>query len=215
MKDSTLKQDILDELDFEPSIDANDIGVAVEDGVVTLSGHVPNYSQKQAVERAVARVKGVHGIAESIEVRYPGGSGMADDEIARRAINTLKWGTLIPDGKVLVKVENGWVTLTGKLDWNYQKVGAAGALRDLKGVTGISNLIELVPRVSSKDVKKRIEEALKRNAHLEASGISVDVTGNKVTLKGSVKAWSERRLVEQAAWATPGVTTVSDQLTIG
>jgi osmotically-inducible protein OsmY len=215
MKDSTLKQDILDELDFEPSIDANDIGVAVEDGVVTLSGHVPNYSQKQAVERAVARVKGVRGIAESIEVRYPGGSGMADDEIARRAINTLKWSTLIPDGKVLVKVENGWVTLTGKLDWNYQKVGAAGALRDLKGVTGISNLIELVPRVSSKDVKKRIEEALKRNAHLEASGISVDVTGNKVTLKGSVKAWSERRLVEQAAWATPGVTTVSDQLKIG
>lgn len=215
MKDSTLKQDILDELEFEPSIDANDIGVAVEDGVVTLSGHVPNYGQKQAVERAVARVKGVRGIAENIEVRYPGGSGMADDEIARRAINTLKWSTLIPEGRVLVTVENGWVTLTGKLDWNYQKVGAADALRDLKGVTGISNQIELVPRVSSKDVKTRIEDALKRNAHLEASGITVDVSGNKVTLKGSVKAWSERRLVEQAVWATPGVTTVSDQLKIG
>jgi osmotically-inducible protein OsmY len=215
MKDSTLKQDVLDELDFEPSIDANDIGVAVEDGVVTLSGHVPNYSQKQAVERAVARVKGVRGIAEQIEVRYAGGAGMADDEIARRAVDTLKWSTLIPDGKVQVTVEDGWVTLKGKLDWNHQKIGAADALRDLKGVTGISNQIELAPRVSSKDVKRRIEDALNRSAHIEASGIAVEVAGNKVTLKGRVKAWSERRLVEQAAWATPGVTTVSDQLTIG
>ncbi|HEY9011117.1 MAG TPA: BON domain-containing protein [Devosia sp.] len=215
MKDSQLKQDILDELEFEPSIDANDIGVTVEDGIVTLSGHVPNYSQKLAVERLVSHLKGVRGIAEEIEVRYPNGPGMADDEIAARVVNTLKWSTLVPDNKVLVKVEEGWVTLTGKLEWNYQKVGAADAIRDIKGVTGISNQIELVQRVSSVDVKKRIEEALKRNAQLESDSIKVDVAGNKVILKGHVKAWSERRLVEQAVWATPGVTVVSDQLMIG
>lgn len=215
MNDSTLRQDILDELEFEPSIDANDIGVAVEDGIVTLSGHVPNYSQKQAVERAVARVKGVRGIAEEIEVRYPGGAGMADDEIARRVVNTLKWSTLFPEDRVQVTVQDGWVTLTGRLDWNYQKVGAADAIRDLKGVVGISNMIELAPRVSPDDVKRRIEDALKRNAAVEAGGIRVDVTGNTVTLKGTVKAWSERRIAEQAAWATPGVTTVHDHLTVG
>lgn len=216
MKDSELRQDILDELEFEPSIDANDIGVTVEDGIVTLTGHVPYYSQKMAVERLVSGLKGVRGIAEEIEVRYPGGaSGMADDEVAARVVNRLKWSTLIPDGKVQVKVQKGWVTLSGKLDWNYQKVGAADAIHDIKGVVGISNEIELVPRVSSVDVKKRIENALKRNALLESDGIKVDVTGNKVTIKGRVKAWSERKLVEQAVWATPGVTTVSDQLMIG
>jgi osmotically-inducible protein OsmY len=215
MKDGTLRQDILDELEFEPSIDANDIGVAVEDGIVTLSGHVPNYSQKQAVERAVARVKGVRGIAEEIQVRYPGGPKTSDDEIAKRAVDTLKWSTVVPDDRVQVKVQDGWVTLTGKLDWNYQKTGAADAVLGLKGVTGISNQIELVPRVSAGDVKKRIEDALKRSAHVEANAIRVDVAGNKVTLNGHVKAWSERKLVEQAAWATPGVTMVSDQLAVG
>lgn len=215
MNDSALRQDILDELEFEPSIDANDIGVAVEDGVVILSGHVPNFSQRQAVERVVARVKGVRGIAQEIEVRYPGGPGTSDDEIAKRVLDTLKWSTLVPDGKVQVKVQDGHVTLSGKLEWNYQKTGAADALRDLKGVTGITNLIELSPRPSSIDVKKRIEDALRRNAEVEGKHIQVDVAGNKVILRGNVKAWSERSVVEQAAWATPGVHTVDDRLTIG
>ena len=215
MTDSTLRQDILDELDFEPSIDANDIGVAVEDGIVTLTGHVPNFGQKRAVERAVSRLKGVRGIAENIEVRFPGGPGMSDDEIAKRVVNMLKWSTMVPDGKVLVKVQDGWVTLTGKLAWNYQKTGAADAIKDLKGVIGISNMIELEPRVSATDVRKHIEDALKRSAQLEAQAIQVDVAGNKVTLKGKVKAWTERKIAEDAAWATPGVTTVSDQLAIG
>jgi len=215
MNDSSLRQDILDELEFEPSIDANDIGVAVEDGVVTLSGHVPNYSQKQATERVVARVKGVRGIAEEIEVRYPGGSGVADDEIAKRVLNTLKWGTLLPDERVQVTVQKGWVTLTGKLDWNYQKVGAAHAIRDLKGVTGVTNKIELKPQVTSGDVRKRIQDALKRSAEVEAQDIKIDVAADKVTLKGHVKTWNERWLVEDTAWATPGVTHVSDQLIVG
>lgn len=215
MSDSTLRQDILDELDFEPSIDANDIGVAVEDGIVTLSGHVPNYGQKRAVERAISRLKGVRGIAENIEVRLPGRPGVSDDEIAKRVVDTLKWSTMIPDGKVVVKVQDGWVTLTGKLAWNYQKIGAADAIKNLKGVIGISNTIELEPRVSATDVRKHIEDALKRNAQVEAHAIHVDVAGNKVTLKGKVKAWTERKVAEDAAWATPGVTTVSDQLLIG
>lgn len=215
MNDSTLRQDILDELDFEPSIDANDIGVAVEDGIVTLSGHVPSYSQKLIVERVVSRVKGVKGIAEEIEVRYRPGEGTADDEIARRAVNLLKWSTMVPENKVQVKVEGGWITLTGKLDWNYQKIGAADAVRDIHGVLGITNLIELQPRVSSIDVKKHIEDALKRNAEIETKSIRVNVAGNKVTLEGKVKAWSERKTAEQAAWATPGVTAVVDRLTIG
>lgn len=214
MKDSTLRQDILDELEFEPSIDANDIGVAVEDGIVTLSGHVASYAQKTAVQLAVERIKGVKGIADEIEVRYPGAAGTSDDEIAKRAVAMLKWSTMVPADTVRVRVEKGWVTLTGSLDWNYQKLGAAEALKGLHGVTGITNLIELRPRVSSPDVKQHIENALRRNAEVEADGITVNVTGNKVTLSGNVRAWRERRIAEQAAWATPGVTAVDDRLTI-
>lgn len=218
MSDSRLRQDILDELEFEPSIDANDIGVTVEDGIVTLSGHVPNYTQKQTVEKVVAQMKGVRGIAEKIEVRYPGGSGVSDDEIAKRVVNTFTWGTMIPHDKIQVTVENGWVTLKGRLAWNYQKIGAADAIRHLKGVLGVTNQIELAPPVSALavklDVKKRIQDALKRRAEVEASAINVEVAANKVTLKGTVKTWAERRLVEDAAWATPGITRVSDELSV-
>jgi osmotically-inducible protein OsmY len=186
----------------------------VEDGIVTLSGHVPSYAQKTLVERVVSRVKGVKGLAEEIEVRVPGFVGVSDDEIAKHAVDTMKWSTLVPDDRVQVKVQKGWITLTGTLDWQYQKAGAADVLKGIKGVTGISNRIELRPRVSSVDVKKRIEGALKRNAQLEAKGIIVNVAGNKVILEGNVKAWSERRMAERAAWATPGVTAVDDRLTV-
>ncbi|MHB1110373.1 MAG: BON domain-containing protein [Devosia sp.] len=214
MKDSTLKQDVIDELEFEPSIDANDIGVAVEDGIVMLSGHVSSFAEKTMVQRAVERIKGVKGIADEIEVRYPGHASTSDDEVAKRTVDMLKWSTVVPADKVHVRVQKGWVTLTGSVDWNYQKAGAADAVKGLLGVTGISNLIELQPRVSSLDVKKHIENALRRNAEIEAKGITVNVAGNKVTLEGNVKAWYERRVAEQAAWATPGVTTVDDRLTI-
>jgi osmotically-inducible protein OsmY len=213
MQDHALRQDILDQLDFEPSIDANDIGVTVEDGVVTLSGHTPNYQQKLTVERIVSRIRGVKGMAIEIEVRA-GAPGTADDEIAKRALNTLNWSTVVPPDKVQVKVQDGWVTLSGTLDWHYQKRGAENALRGLKGVRGITNLVELKPRVSAKDVKSRIEGALKRSADVEAKAIKVNVLGNKVILEGNVRAWSERRAVEQAAWSVPGVTTVDDRLTV-
>ena len=214
MKDSALRQDILDELEFAPNIDANDIGVAVEDGIVTLTGHVPNFSQKQAVERAVARIKGVRAIAQGIEVRFPTSESDADDEIARRVLDTLKWSTLVPDERVQVKVEDGWVTLSGNLEWNYQKVGAADAIRHIAGVRGVSNAIALAPKPASGDVKKRIEDALRRHAEVEAHNIRVEVSGNKVTLTGTVRALAERSAVEDAAWATPGVHSIDDRLTV-
>ena len=215
MSDSSIRQDVLDELEFEPSIDANDIGVMVENGIVTLTGHVPTYSQKLAAERAVARIKGVRGIAQEIEVRHNLGKGTSDEEIAARVLETLKWSTVVPEGKITVKVERGWVTLSGKLDWFYQRAGAENAVRDLRGVTGITNNIVLKPRVSPLDVKKNLEAALRRSAELEADGIRVKVAGNKVTLEGRVKTWRDRRLAERAAWAASGVTAVEDHLTVG
>src|SRR5690606_36139573 len=171
MNDGTLRRDIIDELDFEPSIDAADIGVAVENGIVTLTGHVPTYSQKVTVEDVVRRVKNVKGIAQEIEVRPIGSNRTADDEIAKRAVNILRWNTPIPEGTVQVKVQKGWVTLTGKVDWFYQKDSAARAVRDLAGVVGLPNQIEIKQHASATDVKKRIEEALKRNAEVEAKAI--------------------------------------------
>lgn len=178
MNDSTLRQDIIDELDFEPSIDSADIGVAVENGIVTLTGHVPTYAQKVTVEDVVRRVKGVKGIAEEIEVRPFGTNRTADDEIAKRAVNTINWNTSVPNSAVQVKVQKGWVTLTGKVEWQYQKTAAADAVRDLAGVVGVSNQIEIKPHVSAYDVKKRIQDALKRNAEIEAQAINVSQRGD-------------------------------------
>jgi osmotically-inducible protein OsmY len=175
MNDGTLRQDIVDELDFEPSIDAANIGVAVEKGIVTLTGHVPTYSQKVTVENVVRRVKGVKGIAEEIEVRPFGSNRTADDEIAKRAVSTLDWNTSVPDNSVQVKVQKGWLTLTGTVDWQYQKNAAAEAMAGLAGVTGVTNQIQIKPRASAFDVKKRIEDALKRNAEIEAQAIRVNV----------------------------------------
>jgi len=214
MTDITLRQNILDELEFEPSIDAAHIGVAVEDGIVTLTGHVSSYWEKTTAENVVKRVKGVKGIAEEIEVRLVGQKGTADDEIAKRAVNAITWNVSIPRDKVQVKVQDGWITLTGKLEWQYQKNAAAEAVRGLGGVVGVANQIEITPRVSVSDIKKRIEDALKRDAETEAQAIRVNVLNGKVTLEGKVRAWSERQAAERAAWSSPGVKTVEDRISI-
>jgi osmotically-inducible protein OsmY len=214
MTDITLRQNILDELEFEPSIDAAHIGVAVEDGIVTLTGHVSSYWEKTTAENVVRRVKGVKGIAEEIEVRLVGQKGTADDEIAKRAVNAITWNVSIPRDKVQVKVQDGWITLTGKLEWQYQKNAAAEAVRGLAGVVGVANQIEITPRVSVSDIKKRIEDALKRDAETEAQAIRVNVLNGKVTLEGKVRAWSERQAAERAAWSSPGVKTVEDRISI-
>lgn len=214
MNDNILRQSITDELEFEPSIDAADIGVAVENGVVTLTGHVPTYAQKTAVEGVVRRVVGVKGIAQEIEVRPFGANQTADDEIVKRALNMINWNTTVPKNAVQVKVQKGWVTLTGKVEWQYQKIAAGDAVRGLAGVSGVSNNIDLKPRISVSDVKKRIEDALKRNAEVEAKSIRVDVLDGMVTLEGRVKAWRERDAAERAAWSAPGVTAVVDRITV-
>ena len=215
MRDTALKQDILDELEFEPSVDATRIGVAVRDGVVTLSGHVGTFAQKLAMEEAVRRVKGVRGIAEEVEVRPMGNDGVGDDEIAARALAALRWSTLVPEGRILVRVERGKVTLIGKLDWAYQKRGALDIVRGLRGVMGIVDRIELNERVATTDVRSAIEGALRRNAVLEGQAVTVAVDGNRVTLEGKVKSWRDRHLAEEAAWSVSGVTEVRDRLTVG
>jgi osmotically-inducible protein OsmY len=215
MDDKQLRQNIIDELEFEPSVDAQDIGVAVSDGVVTLSGHVSSYAEKIAAQHAVQRVKGVQAIAQEIEVRYPGEKKTADDEIAKRALNILKWDAVIPGDAVKVTVQKGWVLLTGEVDWQFQKKAAEDAIRKLSGVTGVRNFITIKPRVSAFDIKQKIENALARNAHVEARAIRVNVSdGNKVRLEGSVDSWDDRYIVENAAWSVPGVQSVDDRLAI-
>jgi len=215
MNDLHLRQTILDELEFEPSIDAADIGVAADNGIVTLTGHVRTYAEKEAAERVVRRVKGVRGIAAEIEVRIFGPKETDDDDIARRAVKMLDWNVSVPKDSVQVRVLKGWVTLRGEVEWQYQKNAAYDTVRDLAGVVGVSNLVELTPRITATDVKKRIEDAFQRDAALEAGAIKIDVKDRKVTLSGKVKTWSERQAAERAAWSAPGIAILDDRLTVG
>lgn len=214
MTDKSLRDRILDELDWDPRFDAADIGVAVDEGIVTLSGHVRTYAEKVAVEDAVKRVKGVRGIAQEVEVRTVAGAKATDDQIARRAADAIGWDVLIPKDSVKVKVQNGFLTLDGEVDWQYQRRRAEEAVRNLSGVRGVNNSIQLKDRVSVPDIQKRIEDALKRNAAVEAKAIRVAVADGKVTLEGQVDDWSELEAVESAVWAAPGVKAVVDNLRI-
>lgn len=215
MKDDELRQHIIDELDFEPSIDAANIGVAVDEGIVTLSGHVTSFAEKIAAENAAQRVKGVRGIAQEIEVRFPDAKKTADDQIAKRAVDMLAWNTTIPDGAIQVKVQKGWVTLSGKVNWQFQRINAMNAVRKLSGVVGVTSLIEVTPKIQAADIKSSIEKALKRSAEVEANSIQVQVDGSKVVLDGRIHSWYERNAAERAAWSVPGVISVRDNLAIG
>ena len=215
MSDMSLRQNVLDELEFDPAVDATKIGVAIDKGVVILSGHVGSYAEKIAAERTVQRVKGVRGVAQEIEVRYPNENKNADDEIAQRAAKILEWDSTVPPGKIKVKVEKGWITLSGEAEWQFQRQAAEAGVRKLSGVSGVMNMITVRPRVDAVNVKHRIEDALKRSAELQADAIRVAVAGGRVTLEGKVRAWRERNVAEQAAWAAPGVVAVEDRLTIG
>jgi osmotically-inducible protein OsmY len=215
MDDRRLKQEVLDELDFDPSIDAANIGVSVDDGVVTLTGHVSSYVEKSAAEQAARRVKGVRAVAQEIEVRYPSDKKTSDDEIAKRALSIIKWDAQIPQDAVQVTIQKGWVTLTGQVSWQYQKKAAEDAVRKLSGVIGVINNISLKPAVTTSDIKSKIEDALTRRAQLEAGAIRVDVLdGNRVKLQGKVDCWEQREAVESAAWSVAGVQSVDDRLTI-
>ena len=213
--DSDVQRSVQDELKWEPGVsDASKIGVAVKDGVVTLTGFVSSYAEKWAAERAAKRVSGVNALAVELQVQLPGYAKKSDADIAKAAEHALSWAVLVPASSVSVMVEHGWVTLDGNLNWQYQRSAAEDAVRGLTGVIGISNRIAVKPTVSPIDIKSKIEAALKRNAILDAESINVQTDGGKVTLTGTVSSWAERDEAEAAAWAAPGVTDLKDALTI-
>jgi osmotically-inducible protein OsmY len=213
MSDVQLRQDVIDELEWDPSISAANIGVAVEQGVVTLTGHVASYAEKVAAERAARRVRGVRAIAEEIEIRLPYAKKTSDDEIAKRAANILGWDTQVPKGAIEITVHNGWVTLSGAVDWQFQRRAAEDDIRKLSGVAGVNNHITINSRLQVPEIQKRIEDALKRNAEIDAKGIRVTVHGGTVTLAGTVHDWVEHDAIKNAAWSAPGVQSVEDHLT--
>ena len=212
--DAQVQQDVIAELKWEPSINAAQIGVEVKDGIVTLAGHVSSYAEKWNAERATQRVSGVKALAIEMDVQLAGSSRRNDTDIARSAENALQWMTFFPKDRVKVMVEDGWITLSGEVDWEYQRQAAAGGVRYLMGVTGVSDQIVVKPKVSLSAVKSDIEAALKRRATADAQKISVGVRGADVTLTGTVHSWSERDLARDSAWGTPGVRNVVDNITI-
>ena len=212
--DTQLQQDVIAELKWEPSVNAAQIGVEVKDGIVTLAGHVGSHAEKLDAERAAQRVSGVKALAIEMDVKLSGSSKRTDADIAGSAKNVLQWTSSLPKDGVKVMVESGWVTLSGDVDWEYQRRAAASAVRYLTGVTGVSNQIAIKPNVSLSAVKSDIEAALKRRAKADAQRISVEVRGADVTLTGTVHSWSERDLAKHAAWGTPGVRNVVDNMTV-
>jgi osmotically-inducible protein OsmY len=214
MTDQSTKQTVLDELSWEPSINAAHIGVTARDGVVTMTGHVASYAEKYAAERAAERVSGVKAIAQELEVRYASSAGNGDEDVAKRALQALAWDVFIPRDKVKVKVTKGEVTLTGDLDWQYQKESAASVVRRLSGVTGVFNEIKIKPSIKAADVHDKIKAALVRNAQIDADDIAIATDGGKVTITGQVDSFYERSVAERTAWSAPGVTHVEDLLTV-
>ena len=214
MNDKQLRLNVIDELDFEPSVNAANIGVQASGGVITLTGHVPDYAQKLAAEHATWRVKGVKAVVQNIAVHFDSEPVSGDEEIAKRAIDVLKADSSVPAG-IRPTVHNGWVTLEGEVSWQFQRDNAERDVFRLYGVTGIANNITLKPVAQVGAIKERIEDALKRSAEVEASKIRIEIeNGDTVTLEGAVGTWAERMAVQHAAWSAPGVKSVIDHLRI-
>jgi osmotically-inducible protein OsmY len=212
--DRDLQRAVMDELGWEPGVKASEIGVTVKDGVVTLTGFVDSYSEKWAAERGAKRLSGVRAVACEIEVRLPGPSKRNDTDIARAAENVLDWNAIVPRNRIKLTVENGWITLEGTVDWQFERLAAEKAVRHLIGVRGISNQVALVPKTTAAEVKSKIEMALERSAKVDAQGIKVEIRDNKVILNGNVRSWAEREEAERAAWAASGICDVEDNIRI-
>ncbi len=213
--DSQIKKDVEEELRWEPDIDATDIAVAVKDGVVTLTGFVRSFSQRLQAEESAKGVAGVLGMANDIEVRLPHINQRPDPEIARDAVAAIQFDLPFSSDRVKVVAKNGKVTLEGELEWNYQRKRAERAVRRIRGVKTVSNLIKLKPKVAPGAIKQMIEKALKRRAEIDADRITVETDGGKVTLRGTVRSWAERRAAENAAWAAPGITWIDNRIAVG
>jgi osmotically-inducible protein OsmY len=202
------------ELKWEPSINAAAIGVAVKNGIVTLTGHVSSWGEKYAAEKAAKRVYGVQAVVNDIVVKLPDSSKRTDEDVAAECLNVLKTHSGLPVDRIKLVVEQGRVTLEGEVDWQYQKIAIENAIRHVTGVTAVINNITVKPKVTATDVKQRIEEALKRNAEIDARRIIVEAQDGKVILRGSVRTWIERKEAEQAAWSAPGVTSVENNIVV-
>jgi osmotically-inducible protein OsmY len=210
-----LQQDVLQELEYEPSVNAANIGVTAKDGIVGLTGNVKSYAERYAAVHAAERVAGVKALTDDLKVDLPYLHVRNDEDIARAALNALEWDVWVPTKLVKVKVDAGWITLEGEVDFKYQKTAAENAVRNLTGVKGVSNLISLTkPIVLSSEVKVKIDNALRRAAKVDAEHIKVSVVGDKVILRGKVSSWAEREEAERAAWSAPGVSTVEDEVRI-
>ena len=215
MIDPALKHEVINELAWQPGVDEAHIAVSARGGVVTLAGHVASYAEKCVAERAAGRVTGVRAIVENLEIRYPSNVYHDDEEIARRALDIVSWDLSIPKDRIRIKIKNGWVTLTGDVDWRFQRLAAEMDIRNLFGVMGVSNAIEIKPRFPAFEVEKRIKAAFRRNAEFAAENIVVTANGDVVTLTGQVGGYHARTLAADTAWSAPGVTQVNDLLTVG
>jgi osmotically-inducible protein OsmY len=211
---SEIENDVKEELAWNPDLDPKDIAVSVDSGVVTLAGFVKSYTEKYEAEAAAKRVAGVVAVANDLEVRMPAVDERPDPDIARDAVAALKSQLPVSYEKIKVIVKNGWITLEGEAEWQYQRQTSESAVRRIKGVKGVTNSILLKPAVKPTEIKKKIQDAFRRNAELDANRIVVEANGSEVILKGSVRSWVEREEAERAAWAAPGVTNVEDRLVV-
>ena len=212
--DEDIRAEVLEELKWDSRVQANEIGVAVKDGIVTLTGWVDSYLKKVAGEEAAHRVPGVKAVANDIEVRLPGFAERTDADLAAAVVNALTWDVAIPSDKINVTVSQGWLTLKGEVDYYFQKIDAERAARRITGVKGVTNLITVKPHVLPSDLKQSIERALIRNAETDAKHITVEVQGNKVVLCGTVRSYAEKQAAEDTAWSAPGVTEVDNRIVV-